>query len=83
MPNLKSREPNSLIYIYIYIYIIFNESSKDCRVVTKKKKQKKGISNKPSCKQYKHILSLLFERRWIQHMLGVALHKIMYRQPLP
>ena len=29
------------------------------------------------------ILSLLFERRWIPHMLGAALHKIMYRQPLP
>ena len=49
----------------------------------KKKQTKKEISNKRSCKQYKHILSLLFERRWIPHMLGAALHKIMYRQPLP
>ena len=34
-PNLKSRAPNSLIYRE------FHESSKDCRVVTKKNQQKK------------------------------------------
>ena len=28
-------------------------------------------------------MSLLFQRRWLPHMLGAALHKIMYRQPLP
>ena len=45
--------------------------------------KKKSISNKRCCKQYKHILSFLFECGWIPHMLGAALHKIMYRQPLP
>ena len=42
---------------------IFHESSKDLCLATKKKKKKKDVSNKRSCKQYKHILSLLFERR--------------------
>ena len=27
-------------------------------------------------------MSLLFQRRWIPHMLGADLHIIMYRQPL-
>ena len=46
----------------------------------KKKKKKKKVY---LLKVVVSNMSLLFQRKWIPHMLGAALPKIMYRQPLP